>query len=228
MISCDDVVNASQRISDFLPYPLIVDFGNGFGNTAEAVTYSVKRIIQTEASAVVIDDSDGYGGVVPESLFLDKIKAAVGAGTSSCFMIAAANVKNGFAESIERLKKAQEFGVGAVLLRGLKTNEECRRAGTEIGGIKILDEFSTNPDKQNIDFPVIAEYGFALATVRYLEKASLFGLMNYGLRCKANNDTVYSDYHDWDGTFPELNYRDKLSNHWWVLEKQLKNLSEEA
>jgi 2-methylisocitrate lyase-like PEP mutase family enzyme len=230
LLTCDDIVNAASRICDFMPYPVIIDFGNGFSNVPYDVQRNTERLIRAQASAIIIDDSDGVdeNSVVSEKLFFAKIAAAVKAcKDTGCMVIAASNAKYslGIDVCVKRLIKCRELGADIIMCRGLAKTEDCVRFASEVKGFKMLDDYSTAPDKQSIDLEILAQNGFNLISVRYLEKASLYGLMNYGLRCKADNDTVYVDYHDWDGTLPNLDHHLKLSDQWRTLGGQIRNLS---
>ena len=80
VLTCDDMINASSRIADFLPYPVITEFGNGFGETPYAVYSNVSRLLKMAGTAaVIIDDTTNVPGkeLAEEEVFLAKIAAAV-------------------------------------------------------------------------------------------------------------------------------------------------------
>lgn len=228
----DDMINASARIADFLPYPVITEMGNGFGETPYAVYHNVKRLRRMAGvSGVVIDDTTAApdGKFVCEDVFVSKISAAVKACAGSGMKVIAATVckeELGVAAAAKRLNRCREAGADLVCCKELKTMEECEAFAELAGGLKMLDAYPGADAK--LDLEELARKGYGLVTVRYVEKASLYGLMQYGLKCRADNDTVYVDYHDFDGLLPELDHHIRLDRHWWEMEKMLKDLPDFA
>lgn len=230
VVTCDDMLNASSRIADFLPYPVITEFGNGFGETPYAVYNNVTRLKMTGAAGVMIDDTTAVPdmALAQEMVFLAKIAAAVKACEGSGMkVIAVTKCKEelGIQAAAKRLRKCQELGADIVCCAGLTTTEECRTLADQIEGLKMFDDFTTDEARERVDLDAISQMGYQLVTIRYVEKASLYGLMQFGLRCRADNNTVYVDYHDFDGLLPEMDHHIRLSKHWWEMEKMLKDLS---
>lgn len=223
LLSADEVIDAATRLSDFLPYPVIAEFGDGFGQTPYIVWRNVRRLVKGETQGVIIDDSAGVRsasgvtamseadtGLASEDDFLAKIRAAVDAASGTdCVVIAASNATSSLAESILRLKKAKKLGADLVLCRGLASLDDCRALAAEVPGPKMFSEYSS-ASGLNARLDELAELGFGIVTVRYLERAALFGLMDYALRAKADGNLVYVDYHDFDGLLPGLDHHIRL------------------
>lgn len=230
VLTCDDMIQASARIADFLPYPVITEFGNGFGETPYAVYNNVTRLKMAGTAGVMIDDTTNVPGreLAEEEVFLAKIAAAVKACEGSGMKVIAVTRcrdSKGIPAAVERLLKCRALGAGMVCCGSLATTEECRTVAEQIDGPKMFDDFTSDETKQTVDLDAISGMGYQLVTIRYVEKASLYGLMQYGLRCRADNDTVYVDYHDFDGLLPEVDHHIRLTKHWWEMEKMLKDLS---
>ena len=142
-------------------------------------------------------------------------------------VIAASNAKFDFGlnEAIKRVKKCKELGADIIMCRGINSLDECKAIAAEVEGPKIYNEFSTTDGKTNVDLDEIGGLGFCIVTVRYMEKAALFGLMRYGLRCKTDDNLVYVDYHDFDGLLPEMDHHIRLSTQWQGLTEKIEDLS---
>lgn len=226
LLTCDDMIQAAARVADFLLYPVITDFANGFSQTAYGVYHNVKRLLVSGSAAVMIDDTTAVSeNNVVEELFYAKIVAAKEATKQSdCLVVAVTNAKDAvdLEEAIKRLKKCKELGADIVMCRGLTTMSECKQLGESVDGIKILDEFTSSENTNSISIETADEYGFHIAAVRYVEKASLYGLMQFGLQTKKDNTTVYTDYHDYDGKLPSMDHHLLLSNQWRDVEMEIK------
>ena len=105
--------------------------------------------------------------------------------------------KMGMAAAADRLRRCREHGADLVCCKGLKTTEESEAFAKLVDGPKMLDAYPG--ENTDLDLDALARAGYGLVTVEYVIKASLYGLMQFGLRCRRDNNTVYVDYHDFDG-----------------------------
>ena len=197
--------------------------------------------LRAEAAGVIIDDTTGTRGtsrmlnagkakcvVVPSEDFYSKIRAAVDAAKDTgCLVIAASNAKYdaGLDDSIKRVKDCKKLGADIVMCRGIKSIEECRAIAAEVKGPKMYYEYSTTNGKPDVDLDEIGKLGFGIVTVRYLERAALFGLTHFGLRFQEDRNLVYMNYHDFDGLLPEMDHHARLSGQWNDLAREIKDLS---
>ena len=221
----EELVWATDRIADYSPLPLIIDADDGFGDVAQAYR-TCKRLAKAGAAAILIEDTPNERGyarfgrameeatlagkldgnvtheVVPQDLWLAKIKAGIEAceGTD-CVVIARSESKleKGLDDAIERCVRAQELGAEMTYVHGLRTLEECRKVAKVLPGWKMFGDVATVNGKPFVTLEEIAELGFNLVTMHYLEKASMFGMMDYGRRVFADQSTRYADEHDMGG-----------------------------
>ncbi|WNM23596.1 isocitrate lyase/PEP mutase family protein [Demequina capsici] len=239
-LSVDDILTVASNVADFLPYPVIAEFENGFGATPHIVWRNVRRLVKTEVAAVIIDDTTDVRGtsrpavdpatgapeptVVSRELFYAKIRAALDAceGTG-CHVIAASNAAYtvGLDEAVERLRACSELGADMVMGRGIVTLDDCEALAAAVPGPKVYHELSSTAGVDNVDIDAIADLNFDIVTVRYVEKASLYGLMEFGLRTRADNTMVYVDYHDFDGRLPGRDHHILLSRQWDDIEREI-------
>lgn len=62
MLTIDDLVEATERITAATHIPLIIDADDGYGESPAVVYRAVRRLVRAGAQAVTIDDSTGIRG----------------------------------------------------------------------------------------------------------------------------------------------------------------------
>ncbi len=221
----EELVWATDRIADYSPLPLIIDADDGFGDVAQAYR-TCKRLAKAGAAAILIEDTPNERGyarfgrameaatlagkldgnvpheVVPANLWLAKIKAGIEAcAGTDCVIIARSESKleKGLDDAIERCVRAAELGAEMTYVHGLRTLDECRKVAKVLPGWKMFGDVATVNGKPFVTLEEIAELGFNLVTMHYLEKGSMFGMMDYGRRVFADRSTRYADEHDMGG-----------------------------
>lgn len=140
--------------------------------------------------------------VVSQELWLAKIKAALDAcADTDCVVIARSESKleKGLDDAIERCAKAAELGAEMTYVHGLRTLEECQKVAKVLPGWKMFGDVATVDGKPFVELEDIAALGFNLVTMHYLEKGSMFGMMDYGRRVFGESSTRYADEHDMGG-----------------------------
>ena len=151
----EELVWATDRISDYSPLPLIIDADDGFGDVVQAYR-TCRRLAKAGAAAILLEDTPNERGsarfgrameaatlagkvdgnvpheVISKELWLAKIKAALEACEGSdCVVIARTESKleKGLEDAIERCVRAEELGVEMTYVHGLRTLDECKTGG---------------------------------------------------------------------------------------------------
>jgi methylisocitrate lyase len=225
----EELVWATDRIADFSPLPLIIDADDGFGDIVNAYR-TCQRLAKAGAGAILIEDTPNERGfarfgrameqatlagkvdgnvphpVVSSEHWLAKIKASIEAceGTD-CVIIARTESKleKGIDDAIERCVRAAELGAEMTYVHGLRTLDECRKVNAELPGWKMFGDVATVNGVPFVTLDEIAELGFNLVTMHYLEKGSMYGMMDFGRRVFADRSTEYADSHTMGGLTPE-------------------------
>jgi 2-methylisocitrate lyase-like PEP mutase family enzyme len=164
-------------------------------------------------------------------VFIAKIKAAldVVAGTD-CVVIARTEARpiHGLDDAIERCKRAQDIGAPMTLVNRYYNIEECRYASKILDGWKMYPDVVIQKDgSPEVELKDIEELGFNYVTMHYLEKGSMWGMMDYGKHNIANRSTVYSMEHDMGGMNPEEMQKCRSldpNNRWLDAEREFFNL----
>lgn len=199
MLTIDDLVSATERISACVDIPLVVDADDGYGESPAVVYRAVRRLVRAGAQAVTIDDSTGIRGferylyaaqhpaavpyrqkVVSREAWLAKIAAAVEACRGSdCFVIARTEACTpcGFDEMIIRCRRALDLGAEMTLIcDGMENEADAQRISTLVPGWKMWPDYYSVNGAPNAGMDRLREMGFNMVTCHIFEKAALYGM----------------------------------------------------
>ena len=141
LLSLEEVLTATRRITAAVSIPLMVDGGAGYGDPVHVIR-TVQELERAGAAAVHIEDQvypkrvhyhKGLEHVIPAAEMCEKIRYAVRARRDPDFVIAArtdAMISDSFAEGIRRANMYVEAGADMVMLFP-NTIDEARRAPVE-------------------------------------------------------------------------------------------------
>jgi 2-methylisocitrate lyase-like PEP mutase family enzyme len=237
LLTVDELIEATTRITDSCPLPLIIDADEGYGESPLNTYRMTTRLIKAGAAGMTLDDSTGIRGyervivggahpIMDEEIWLAKIraaKAAIDAQESDFLLIARTIVlrKQGIDAAIERCQRAMAAGADMTLVIGLNNLEDCKRIAAEVPGWKMYPDIATTNGKADVDVKDIVPLGFNLITMHYTEYGAMWGMMYYGMENFKNENTVFSDVHAMGG----LTMKDRLDQlamdyrEWLRLEK---------
>jgi 2-methylisocitrate lyase-like PEP mutase family enzyme len=247
----EELVLATDRIADYSPLPLIIDADDGFGDAVQAYR-TCHRLAKAGAAAILLEDTPNERGftrfgramekatlegrldgnvehpVVSQELWLSKIKAAIEAcAGTDCVVIARTESKleKGLDDAIERCVRAEALGAEMTYVHGLRTLEECRTVARHLPGWKMFGDVATVNGKPFVELEDIAALGFNLVTMHYLEKGSMYGMLDYGRHVAASRSTRYADEHDMGGmTREEQRAAMERDRGWMAAEERWKAL----
>ncbi len=222
LLTAEELIWATDRIAAYSPLPLIVDADDGYGETALNAYRTTARLARAGAMAVTIDDTTGVRGyerwgaqlragvpdgaidhpVIARDAWLAKMRASLDAcAGTDCMLIARteAKLKHGLDEAIERCIRAVELGAEMTLIIGLMSLEEARKVAEHVPGWKMYPDVGSKDGVPDVTLEEVAALGFNLVTMHYLEKAAMFGMLDYGRHVIADRTTVYPDDHAMGG-----------------------------
>lgn len=223
LMTADELIYVTERIADFSPLPLIVDFDEGYGDSPLNVYRNIKRLVRAGAQGFTLDDGQGIRGyerlayyrgtgkkpydVMPMDVYLAKIKAALAAveGTD-CVVIARTESRavNGFDDAIERVARAQELGAQMTLINRVNDIEECRKVAEAVPGWKMYPDIDVMPEGvPMVTMEEVRKLGFNFVTIHCLEKGAMWGMLLYGKKNFENKNGVFSGHHQMDGLTEE-------------------------
>ncbi len=225
----EELIWATDRIADYSPLPLIIDADDGFGDTVNAYR-TCARLAKAGAGAILIEDTPNERGsarfgrameaatraglvdanvphpVVSQELWLSKINASLEAcAGTECVVIARteAKLELGLDEAIERCVKASELGVEMTYVHALRTIEECQKVARALPGWKMFGDVATLDGVPFVRLEDIEDLGFNLVTMHFLEKGSLYGMLDYAKHVASERSTAYADDHNMGGLSPD-------------------------
>lgn len=247
----EELVWATDRISDYSPLPLIIDADDCFGDVVQAYR-TCRRLAKAGAGAILLEDTPNERGfarfgkamekatlegkvdgnvphaVISQDLWLAKLKAALDAcAGTDCVVIARTESKleKGLDDAIERCVKAAELGCEMTYVHALRTLEECQKVAKVLPGWKMFGDVATVNGVPFVELDDIAALGFNLVTMHYLEKGSMYGMMDYGKRVFADRSTRYADEHTMGGmTKAEQKAALERDRGWLAAEEEWKKL----
>ena len=246
LITSDELVAATERITNTTTLPLIIDADEGYGDSPLMVYRTCQRLAKAGAAAITIDDTTGIRGferifdqnanyndgsqkleskLCTREEFLAKINAAVKAveGTD-CMIIARTAAKRviSFDEAIERMVGADRLGAHMTMVLNIANLEESRYINEKLPGWKMFPDIYSVEGKPICTLKEVADLGFNLVTCHFLEKGAMWGMMDYAVHVVADGNTVYPDNHDMGGVCDPIGYYGEFSEwkKWLDLEKK--------
>ncbi|CAN5343698.1 hypothetical protein BH10PSE9_BH10PSE9_00420 [soil metagenome] len=247
----EELIWATDRIADYSPLPLIIDADDGFGETINAYR-TCRRLAKAGAGAILIEDTPNERGsgrfgaameaatragkvdgnvphpVVSQELWLSKIKASLDAcAGTDCVVIARTESKLelGLDDAIERCVKAAELGAEMTYVHALRTLDECKKVAKVLPGWKMFGDVATVNGVPFVRLEEIEALGFNLVSMHYLEKGSMYGMMEYGRQVFKNRSTAYADDHTMGG-LTKQQQRESLERDrgWFAAETEWKKV----
>ena len=218
LITADDLVRITGNVCSASPLPCCIDADDGYGETPLHAYRTTKRLADAGAMALTLDDTTGtrgYGrwakalrdgdpfGTIPHpavsrDVFLAKTRAALDACSGSeCMLIARTEtaLQYGLEEAIERCIRAEELGAEMTLVIGLRTLEEGTEVAKHVKGWKMWPDVASRNGVPDVRLEDIEPLGFNFVTMHILEKAAMWGMIDFGKHACQEKSWVYHDTH---------------------------------
>lgn len=240
-LSASEMVWSLYRfIEDNCNIPLIVEVRSGFSDNLRIMPYDLERIVKAGAAAMLLDDrAFGCGNDSPEltlvskEVFAQKIAIAVEAASNTDCMVLARSFSTDKEDAIARCKAAQEAGAQLVGATCMHTESDAKEFADAVSGPKLWSDLTVKDGAPEVTADSLWELGYGLVLITFMEKASWFGDMDFGMKNWANKNTVYADLHDFDGylraedgSLRDYHYIFSYWKKWMPLEKKFEDLSE--
>lgn len=214
LVTLDEFVWETERISNRSALPLIVDSENGFGDTPLYAHRTCQRLAKAGAQALQIEDTMGIRGfarlfyenkhdaIIPVKEWLAKIRAGKEAleGTD-CILIARTEAfySKGLDEAVDRCLLAREAGADMTLIMGINNGpqslELCEEISRRVPGWKMYPDVDSHNGVADLNIDDLAPLGFNLVTCHGIEKGAWYGMLDFGKHVIADRSTVYSNDH---------------------------------
>ncbi|MHC1691746.1 MAG: oxaloacetate decarboxylase [Sphaerochaetaceae bacterium] len=218
LMTADDLVRATEYITTISELPCCVDADDGYGETPLHAYRLTQRLVDAGAMSLTLDDTTGYRGynrwgeqlrggaadgtiihpTVSRKVWLAKIKASLEAcADSDCMLIARTESKlqQGLDEAIERCLLAQELGAEMTLIIGLMNIEEAEKVAKHVKGWKMWPDVGSTNGVPDVELDDIEKLGFNFVTMHILEKAAMWGMIDFGKHAYNEKSLAYHDTH---------------------------------
>lgn len=240
ILSLDELVWVTDRITSMTDLPLVIDAENGMGEGPLNAYRTAERLAKAGAKGLTIEDTTGMRGwgrmsanhqlqgLETEERWLAKIRAAKSAlGGSDCILIARTETLPvlGLQGAIERCRKAVEAGADMVVIVMIKTLDQCKQIAANIPGWKMYPDLFSHDGIPDVELSDVEKLGFNFVTMHGLAKGALWGMMEFGKENFKNKSAVYSDQNDFGGLGLDVEKaaRSFDADKWFELERQFKN-----
>lgn len=240
VMSLDELVWVTDRITNMTDLPLVIDAENGMGEGSLNAYRTAERLAKAGAKGLTIEDTTGMRGwgrmsannqlqgLETESQWLAKIRAAKAAlEGSDCILIARTESLPilGLLGAIERCQKAVEAGADMIVIVMIKTLEQCKQIATYIPGWKMYPDLFSHDGIPDVELSDVEKLGFNFVTMHGLAKGALWGMIEFGKENFKNKSAVYSDQHDFGGFGKAVEHKARSfdAEKWFELERQFKN-----
>ncbi len=240
LVTLDEFVWETERITNRSTLPLILDAENGFGDSPLHAHRTCQRLAKAGAQAVQIEDTMGIRGfarlfyentpdqIIPVEDWLAKLRASKAAleGTD-CLLIARteAYYTAGLDEAVERCLRALDAGADMTLIMGINNGpqslELCEEISRRVPGWKMYPDVETHNGVPDLNIDDLAPLGFNLVTCHCMEKGAWWGMLDFGKHVMADQSTVYHNDHSM-GCSSALERTDMLGadiREWLAFEK---------
>lgn len=224
IMTIDELVWVAKRVANLATIPLLVDVDKRYGDSPLNIVRNIERLLKVGAAGFAPDNGMGISGYAhlaksvndvrdgvraqPYQVFstehwLAKVKAALDVvARMDCLLIARMEARPipGLNDAIDRCRRAQDLGVPMTLVNRFHNIDECRRAAKAPDDWKMYPNVFIRPDGSlEVQLEDICMRGFNYATMHYMEKSAMYGMLDNRKKNFANGTTVYSELHDTGG-----------------------------
>lgn len=228
VLSLDEFVLVTDRITSMCDLPLIIDADDGFGRPLNTY-YACQKLRKAGAAGVLITEAAGLGrqGVLPVEEAAQRFRAARDGLGPDGYLIARIDVhpEDDFEEVVTRSRAYRQAGADMIcvlwmhLIDGDRL-EYCRKLDAADPGPKWYPDLSTKAGAAELDIDDLVPLNYRMVGVHFSSHAAMLAMLDTGrhvLESRTNEyvDTHYEDtgYHFMtsmslyglhDGTWPEL------------------------
>jgi methylisocitrate lyase len=203
LLSLDEFVAVTDRITNMSPLPLIIDADDGFGRPLNAY-YACQRLMKAGAAGVLITDAAEHGrrGVLPIEDATLKFKAAREGLGPDGFLVARVdtNPETQFEETIERSRRYREAGADMIcilwmhLVQGDKL-ALIKKIAAEDPGLKWYPDLNAHDAEAGLDIDELVQYGYQLVGVHFSAHAAMLAMLDTGRHVFESRTNTYVETH---------------------------------
>lgn len=202
LLTVDEFVALTERITAMTDIPLFVDADEGFGRPLQTF-HGCRRLARAGADAILITDLAGNGrtGLLPIEDAVFRFRAAKdGMAGTDCLLLARCDVSidDDFEEFVERCNRYLE--AGADMICPLELNRS-KRYGTKADAARKIGEHvkatfwypDIDKTEKRADIAALLPYGFKFIGVHYTLRAAMLAMLDAGRHLFESLENNYID-----------------------------------
>lgn len=206
LLSIDDFVQVTDRISNMTDMPLIIDADDGFGLGRGLNTYyGCKRVMKAGAAGVLVTDAAELGrkGQLPlEDAVLRFRAARDGLGNGYLIARCDCDLETEFAEAVERCHAYMAAGADMICLLWMHKLKEdkfafCQRFKARFDGPMWYPDIcgkAHDPHEITMD-QLVALGNYKLVGIHYSMHAAMLAMLDVGRHVMLEQNNDYVDHH---------------------------------
>lgn len=203
LLSIDEYVAVTERMTNMTEMPVILDIDDGFGRPLSCY-YACKRLAKAGAAGALVTDANenNLPGLANPNLVSVRLKAARdGFGDEDALVIARCDVDptKDFEEFVERSNRYLEAGANMICpapfavhnFTGDKT-ELAKRLGENVKGWLWWPDLTADAEgNPEVDVDDLFKFGFKMTGIHYSLHASMLAMLDCGRHVKKDRNNVY-------------------------------------
>lgn len=203
LLSLDEFVWTTDRITNMTSMPLIIDADSGFGRPINAY-YACQRLRKAGAAGVLITDAaeEGRDGVLPIDEAVLKFRAAREGLGPDGYLIARVdtNPATDFEETIARSLAYREAGADMICILWMHKVqgdrlELCRRIHEADPGAKWYPDLTSHGGRTELDIDDLVPLNYRMVGVHFSSHAAMLAMLDTGRHVFESRTNVYVDTH---------------------------------
>jgi len=209
LLSIDEFCMITERITEAVRMPLIIDADDGFGfGRALNTWYACKRLAKAGASGILITDAaaQSKAGLIPVEEACVRFRAAkdgmLEAGTDA-FLIARCdeNLLEHFDAAADRMRRYVEAGADMICPLGLngvpwqRKAEIAARISENVPGLLWYPDLGSHEGIPDVDLDEMAKLRYKMVGVHYSMHAAMIAMLDAGRHVMESKTNVYVHTH---------------------------------
>jgi methylisocitrate lyase len=203
LLSVDEFVWVTERITNMCALPLLIDADDGFGRPLAAYQ-GCKRLVKAGAAGVLITDSAelGKNGVAPMEDAVLRFRAARDGLGPDGYLIARVdtNPETEYEQTIERCLAYREAGADMICVLWMhKVSGDklalCKKLNARDPGPKWYPDLSSSHGVSELNIDDLVPFGYRMVGVHYHAHAAMLAMLDTGRHVFESRTNCYVEEH---------------------------------
>jgi len=203
LLSLDEFVLTTDRITSMCDLPLIIDADDGFGRPLQTY-YGCQKLRKAGAAGVLVTEAAGLGrqGVLPVEEAVQRFRAARDGLGPDGYLIARVDLhpEDDFDEVVARSRTYREAGADMICVLWMHRltgdrMDYCRRLAAADPGPKWYPDLATNNGKAELNIDDLAPLNYRMVGVHFSSHAAMLAMLDVGRHVFESRTNEYVESH---------------------------------